>query len=381
MHKSFIRTSGLALSIFALTTLFVVLGYTLGDKLKVVYMRQGASTMGHNAPAGTPAAAVQKFYEEVQRRDFNAAYNYVANKQEVDRDTFQRDIKGSGGDLRSLAALSDFDTQQLATDSATAKIRANLQWATAVGAFYETRDLKVVKGKSGWQVEWVPAKDVAVPPQVVAVNYPRWDLIRPDSAGNLANEQLGKPKVRIIAQQAASDADNYIVFGEIVNDDSQPAFVDVDAILVDASGKTLAQENSFDAISHTLLPGEKTPFRIDFSGVNRELVNNVKLTLNSSVVPASGDPIVSVTNPHLEAAGTQKLLKGELLNQSGDAINIPQVLAAFYDASGKIVWVNNTYLNRAAQPQTPLVFAMQLPERVAANVNSFSVRVNSYKLD
>ena len=94
------RKHGIAFAIFALTILLVGLGYALGDKLKVVYMRQGASTVGHNAPAGTPAAAVQRFYEEVQRRDFNAAYNYVANKQDVDRDTFQRDIKGSDGDLR-----------------------------------------------------------------------------------------------------------------------------------------------------------------------------------------------------------------------------------------------------------------------------------------
>jgi hypothetical protein len=376
------RKYSLATAIFVLTIVFVVLGYALGDKLRVVYMRQGASTVGRTAPAGTPAAAVQRFYSEIQRRDFDAAYNYVSNKQDVDRDTFLRDVKGSDGDLRTLAALSDFDTQQLATDGSKAKVRANLQWATAVGAFYETRDLNVYQGKSGWLVEWIPAKDVKVPPQVVAVNYPRWDLIRPDSAGALANEKLGTPKVRIISQEITQDADNVIVFGEIVNEDTRPAFVSVNAILTGNGGKQLGRENSFDVISHTLLPQEKTPYRIDFPGVNRDAVKNVKLTLNSAVVPASGDPIVAVNNTRLESAEVgRKNLKGELLNQSGDAINIPEVVAAYYDASGKIVWVNHTYLNRAALPQTPLPFALKVPEQVAANVNSFSVRVNSYRLD
>jgi hypothetical protein len=216
----------------------------------------------------------------------------------------------------------------------------------------------------------------------VAVNYPRWDLIRPDSAGALANETLSTPKVRLISQEITNDADNVIVFGEIVNEDTRPAFVSVNAILTGTGEKQLGRENSFDVISHTLLPQEKTPFRIDFPGVSRDAVKNVKLTLNSSVVPASGEPIVAVNKARLEPAEVgRKNLKGELLNESGDAINIPEVVAAYYDASGKIVWVNHAYLNRAAQPQTPLPFTLKVPEQVAGNVNSFSVRVNSYRID
>lgn len=376
------RKYSLALAIFALTIVFVILGYTMRDKLKVVYMRQGASTLSHNAPAGTPAAAVQQFYSEVQRRDFDSAYNYVANKQDVDRDTFVRDIRGSDGDLRSLAALSDFDTQQLSKDGSNAKVRANLQWATAVGAYYETRDLKVVNGKWGWQVEWKPEETVSVPPQVVAVNYPRWDLIRPDSAGPLANESLGKPKLRMISQQIAQDADSVIVFGEVANDDTRPAYVDVKGILVGKDGNDISKENSFDVISHTLLPGEKTPYRIDFPGVSRDQVANVKLNLDGAIVPASGDPIVTIQDAKLQpAAMGRKSLQAKLLNQSGDTINIPEVIAAYYGADGQILWVDNQYVNHAALPQTPLAFSMGVPEKVAGNVQSFSLRVNSYRLD
>jgi hypothetical protein len=375
------RKSMIPAAIFILTVAFVLLGYTLGDKLKVVGMRTG-STIGQTAPAGTPAAAVQKFYNSVQRRDYDAAYSFIANKQDVDRDAFYRDLKGTDGDLRTLAQLSDFDTQQLAKEGDEAKVRANLQWATAVGAYYESRDLKVMNTKSGWQLEWIPAKEVKVPPQVVAVNYPRWDLIRPDSAGPLANTQLGTPKVRIISQQVAQDADNLIVFGEVVNEDTQPAFVGVKGVLVGDGSKVLGDENSFDAVSHQLLPQERSPFRIDFPGVNRDAVKNIKLTLNSSVIPASGDPIVSVREAKLEPAESgRKILKGELLNQSGTAVNIPEVLAAYYDAGGKIVWVNHTYMNRALQPQTPLPFALQIPEQVAGNVSTYSVRVNSYRVN
>ena len=142
------RKHTLALAIAGLTIAFVIVGYVFEDTFRVVYVRQNA--LGHNAPPGSPAAAVEKFYTAIQQRDFDSAYNNVANKQDVDRQTFVRDVRGGDGDLRSLAALSDFDTQQLATDGATAKVRASLQWATAVGAYYESRDLQLVNGKSGW---------------------------------------------------------------------------------------------------------------------------------------------------------------------------------------------------------------------------------------
>jgi len=38
-------------------------------------------------------------------------------------------------------------------------------------------------------------------------------------------------------------------------------------------------------------------------------------------------------------------------------------------------------MNRALQPQTPLPFALQIPEQVAGNVSTYSVRVNSYRVD
>src|SRR5262245_11331168 len=108
-------------TVFILTLVFVLLGYAIGDKLKVVGMRTG-STIGQTAPAGTPAAAVQKFYASIQRRDFDAAYSFIANKQGVDREAFQRDIKGTDGDLRTLAQLNDFQTQQLAKEGDEAKV-------------------------------------------------------------------------------------------------------------------------------------------------------------------------------------------------------------------------------------------------------------------
>ena len=58
-----------------------------------------------------------------------------------------------------------------------------------------------------------------------------------------------------------------MLVGEVVNEDSVPAFVNVGATLLDAQGNEFAQESSFDKIAHKLLPKQVTPYRIDFPGM------------------------------------------------------------------------------------------------------------------
>ena len=55
--------------------------------------------------------------------------------------------------------LQQADTKVLHATDNQALVRATLQYATAVGAFYDTRDLKVVKEGNSWKVEWPVVKE------------------------------------------------------------------------------------------------------------------------------------------------------------------------------------------------------------------------------
>jgi hypothetical protein len=374
-----IRKYTLAFVIFAATLFFVALGVAFGGRLRVAFMSSG-DVPGSTGPANTPNLAMQHLLENVQRRNPDAAYSYVGNGQDVSRDVFSREISGADGNLKSLAALNEFQIRTLKNAADEATVRAELQWSTAVGAFYETRDFNVAKSKSGWKVIWPVQAEAKLAPQVVPVTYPRWDMV--GTKDETSAEQLRAPTIKVLSQSAAQDADTFVIVGELVNEDSVPAFVSVNATLVGAGGNTLAQENSFDNIVHSLLPNEHTPFRIDFPGTNREQVKNVRLAVSSKVVAASGDPVISVANPRIEAAGEgRKVLRGEIVNQTGSVINIPQVLATYYDGSGKVIWVNATYLDRALLPQNPLAFSMKIPDDVAKQVKNYKVAVNSYQVD
>ena len=333
-----------------------------------------------HAPATSPESAVQKLYAQVKNRDYRGAYEFVANQNEVDEPAFETELAGTNGSLRTYSQLQNVETHILHASDNEALVRADAEWATAVGALHSSRDLKVVRGDSGkWRVVWPAEKPQRVPPQVIPVNYLRWDVIQRGPYDDWGVQNVDAPKVNIVSMNAIQNGDSVVVMGEIVNQDTVPGFVSVGATLVAQDGSVIGEESAFDHISHTLLPKEVSPFRIDFSGARLENVKSVRMNTNSMLVPASADPVISVEHQRIETDSRgRKVLRGELVNQSGQTVNIPHVLATFYNNNAKVIWVSDAYVDKALLPQTPVPFAVDIRDDLAANVGSYRVSVNHY---
>ena len=334
------------------------------------------------SPAKSPEGAVQSLFAHVKSHDYKDAYAYVAGSSDTDEQSFARDLSGRDGSLRTYSSLQQADTKVLHANDNEALVRATLEYATAVGAFYDTRDLNVVKEGDSWKVEWPVVKEARVPPQVIQENYLRWDVITRGSDDDWGAQNVEAPRVRIVSMNAIAKDNSTIIVGEIENEDTVPGFVSVGATLVGKDGSVLGEETSFDKISHTLLPKEISPFRIDFPNVRLGTVKSVHMQPNSMLVPASADPVIGVMHQRVETdARGRHILKGELVNQSGNVVNIPHVLATYYDNGGKVIWVSDGYVDQALQPQTPVPFAVDLRDDLAANVHNYRVTVNEYMLD
>jgi len=195
-------------------------------------------------------------------------------------------------------------------------------------------------------------------------------------------QNVEAPRVRIISMNAVEREGATIVMGEIENEDTVPAFVSVNATLIGKDGGVLGEESSFDKVSHTLLPKEISPFRIDFPKLKLANVKSVRMQPNSMLVAASADPVIGVLNEKVDKdLRGHPVLKGELINQSGQTINIPHVIATYYDGSGKVVWVSDGYVDQSLPPQTPVPFSVSLQQDVAKNVQNYRVTVNEYSMD
>ena len=87
------------------------------------------------------------------------------------------------------------------------------------------------------------------------------------------------------------------------------------------------------------------------------------MDVKASLVPASADPVIGVMNQKIDTDIQGKsVLSGDLLNQSGQTVNIPHVIASFYDNDGKVVWVSDGYVDRALLPQSSEPFAVEIPQ-------------------
>ena len=328
-------------------------------------------------PSSTAQAAVENLATQIGRRDWEKAYSSLANKNEFEETDFVRDLAGSYPSLRSHASLDSFDVRPQHAAADEAQVKLNLRWSTVVGTFLDSRMLRVVKTGDRWSVVWPVVKEPRVPPQVIPVNYLRWDVIYRGAEDDWGAQDVESPHVRIVDMHPVDRGGGVVIMGELLNEDVVPAFVNVKATLLAKDGSALATEDSFDKISHILLPRQVTPFLIEFHKVALSQVDSVKMQPSSTLVAASADPVVEIEDQHLNP-GSQASLSGKLLNQSGQIVNVAHVLGTFYDNAGQLIWVSDGYAERALLPGTPETFAMSVPPDIASKVKTERAVTTTY---
>jgi len=345
---------------------------------------QSAAAMAGAGPrflgdSSTPQAAVENVLEQIRRRDFHAAYSALGNQAQFSEAEFVRDLMGKYASLRSYASLDGFDLSPLNASADEARFRASLNWSSVVGTFQDVRDLQAVKGDGRWRVMWPITREPSIPPQVIPVNYLRWDVIYRGAQDDWGAQDVESPHVRIVDMHPVDRGGGAVILGELLNEDVVPAFVTVKATLLAKDGSAIATEDSFDKISHVLLPKQVTPFRIDFPKVRLSQVDNVRIEPVATLVAASADPVIEIESQKLNPL-PEPSLSGALVNQSGQVVNITHVLGTFYDNRGQIIWVSDGYANRALLPQTPLPFSISYPAALANQISNYRVVASTYSV-
>ena len=116
-----------------------------------------------------------------------------------------------------------------------------------------------------------------------------------------------------------------------------------------------------------------------FPTVRLSQVDNVRIDPSSTLVAASADPVIGIEDQKLNPLPTTSL-SGQLVNQSGQVVNIAHILGTFYDSRGQIVWVSDGYANRALLPQTPVAFSLPYPADLAGKINNYRVVTSTFSV-
>jgi hypothetical protein len=367
------KGSLLAISIAIATAGLVTIGTLWPVHSAAAYAGGG----GVFRPSSTPQAAVENLGTQIRLQNWDNAYSSLANKAEFTEPEFLHDLKGYALSLRTYATLDSFEVRPLHQTANDAEVAMNMHWSSVVGAFQDTRNLHVVRNGDHWAVGWPLVKEQHVPPQVIPVNYLRWDVIYRGPGDDWGAQDVEAPHVRIVDMHPVSRAEGVVVMGELLNEDVVPAFVSVRATLLAKNGSAISSEGSFDMISHTLLPKQVTPFMIRFPGIDLAQASSIHMQPLSVLVSASADPVVEVQNQKYDPA-PPAALTGQLSNQSGQTINVAHVLSTFYDKNGQVIWVAGQYIDRALQPQTPIDFHIAVPEDLAKKISTQRTIVSTF---
>ena len=327
--------------------------------------------------SSSPEAAVENLADDIGRQSWEKAYASLANQNEFTQPEFVRDLTGSYPSLRTVATLDSFDMRSLHASADDAQVQLTLRWSSVVGSFVDQRTLRVVRAGDHWQVTWPIVKEPRVPPQVVAVNYLRWDVIYRGAEDDWGSQDVEAPLVRIVDMHPVERSEGVVILGELLNEDVVPAYVSVKATLLAKNGAAIATEDSFDKISHVLLPKQVTPFLIAFHDVELSQVDSVHMEPAATLIGASADPVIEIEGQRMNAPPGASLT-GNLINQSGQIVNVAHVLGTFYDKDGQLVWVADQYVDRALLPQTPVSFAISLPPDIARKVSSQHAVATTY---
>ena len=365
----------LAAAIFVATAAFVAIG-TLHPVASANYFARGRTLL---RPSSTPEAAVENLGSEIRLEQWQKAYSSLGNRAEFTENEFVHDLTGYYPSLRTYATVNSIEAHPLHATANTAEVRLILHWSTVVGGFVDTRDLHLVRNGDRWAVDWPLVKRQHVPPQVIPVNYLRWDVIYRGPGDDWGAQDVEAPHVRIVDMHPENRAEGVFVLGELLNEDVVPAFVSVRATLLGKNGATIANEGSFDMIRHTLLPKQVTPFLIRFPNADLSKVTSIRMDPLSVLIPASADPVIEVQNQKYNPAPGAGLT-GDLVNESGQTVNIAHVLTAFYDKTGQVIWVGSQYVDRALLPQTPVPFEIHVPQDLARRVSGERTITATYGL-
>jgi hypothetical protein len=365
----------LATALAVTTGLLVTAGTLWPSAVAASY--SGGKTEGILSSTSTPEAAVNDLTAQLKLHALAKAYSSLANKAEFSEADFERDLLGIGLSLRTYATLDSVEVRPLHQSNTDADLTMKMHWSSVVGNFDDTRDVHAVKVGNHWALNWPLKHESPVPPQVIPVNYLRWDVIYRGAGDDWGSQDVEAPHVRIVDMHPLGRAEGVVVMGELLNEDVVPAFVSVKATLVTKTGETLDSEGSFDMISHTLLPKQVTPFIIHFPGTDLSKISTINMEPTSVLVAASADPVVEIENQRYQE-GSGAAVTGQLTNQSGHTVNVSHVLTTFYDANGQVVWVGGQYIDRALQPQTPVDFRVPVPQDLAGKVRSERTVVSTY---
>ena len=342
----------------------------------------------------SPAATVEAYWDALDFKRFQAAYGLLEPAPGLSFDRWRLERSITGGLRSGYAKLNTVRPELIAYEGQgepdapqigdRALLRAELEWFTAVDTRLEEVLHELVYAPQGWRI--LAEAEATVRAQTRFTGQADIDYYRAPrrltTGETAASDLMDRPRLvvrdaRLVSYQARQEdffsgevalRRQFSVVGVIQNVDARPADLTLTAALRDAEGRALSYANAGTVMLHKVLPGESTPFRIDFDGVNApaepETVTGFDLFPNAVVTSHDLErDLATWSRP------VGDVLALQAVNVGTREATVPHALASLFDEEG-LAWVSEAYGPEAIPPRDMREFSVPLTlpagyERVA----------------
>ncbi|GLX99850.1 hypothetical protein [Actinoplanes sp. NBRC 101535] len=384
----------------------------------------------------TPEKVVQTYFDHLDFNRREKAYDLLYPPTRPTFAAYQADLSRDGGLVASFGKLDDITTHVSRTTSAGVTVSADLTFLTSLEEFHMTREMTLRRVGGVWRIDlplaavYEPADKFTDRPTVSFLEQTRQTnaIQRSDTTDVADVPELAFRSVRSLRLDG-----RWVAVGEVVNMDVDPVDVTVTAQIRDAGDQLLASWDAAQVLIHKLLPGESSPFRIEFQliagtgqygteadgGVQRDQSTTdgetsaaaadtgtasstaststpvefdpsqiTPLVLSEGSVPARVDLYargsvtsrgttrgLQVSQLAVERAveGTY-FLTGEMRNDMTIEAAIPHLLLAYLTKEGEVGWVDHVYLPNSIAPQRQTTFRVAITDGAGMTASGLPTR-------
>ena len=321
----------------------------------------------------SPEIIVEQFYQHLDFREFESAFELLAPNPEIDYGQFIRIQKLTGGLVPSFGKLTAVEPHDVElVDQGTTHIKSDLTYLTSVGTKTVTSHVTLVKNKNGhWRMKYVPPTKDFAENLIASINTPKFrdltgqQLLTPTSPV----QRLARPDVQLL-DTAFIERDGRIhIVGRIRNISALPACTKVMAIATSDDSDLNLKQHSGRLGAHRLLPGETSPFRIDFEGYLkiqdqdfnagynpehfsipelRALPSNISLDVSTTV--CGPDTYKFIRLAEMRISENNKVLNLTVSNNGTEIVSTLQMKISYLDDQNRLRWVEPYYLQNNLIP-------------------------------
>ncbi|MFN8529678.1 MAG: hypothetical protein U0670_13800 [Anaerolineae bacterium] len=331
--------------------------------------------------AASPESIVLNYYDDLDFKRYSSSYTWLDT--DLTQEEYLRYLSLQGGILASFAKLDNLYIDMLPGGTpTTVYAHVTAEWLTALGTYPVESNYTLHQTPAGWRIVFD-----AEPPEdpretLIAGSETSFYLDTPISSldeGELSRGVLDRALLSISDVRAVYDPETPISFtpevydagritgrfegmisliGAVRNAGAYPAQITLTGVLRDTDGNRIAETNAMDMITHQLLPGEVTPFRIDFTGADAARILDLT-QIASAQVTVQGVPVAYNLDRPLAMLDSETLY-----NLSTHKVDIPRALFSYPDDEG-LFYVESVILTTALDPGASAeIVRPALPDRL-----------------